>query len=99
MTWKSGIAAGTTYALLQGSITSILNAEDVILPEDSSFPETLMLCMPTLVSSLVLTLILRVVPSNEIQLGSSEFPLDSKTAEKVESPQRLFPDVSDHEGH
>jgi hypothetical protein len=38
MIWKSVIAAGTTYALLQGSITSILNKVDVILPEDSSFP-------------------------------------------------------------
>ena len=41
--WKSVIAAGITYALVQGSITSILNAVDEILPEDSSFPETLML--------------------------------------------------------
>jgi hypothetical protein len=41
--WKSGIAVGITYALVQGSIISILNAADVILPEDSSFPEILML--------------------------------------------------------
>ena len=99
MTWKSGIALGITYALVQGSITSNLNVVDVILPEECSLPETLMLCMPTLVSSLVLTLILRVGASNEIQVGSSDFPLDSDTAEKVESPQKLFPDVSDHYGH
>jgi hypothetical protein len=84
---------------VQGSITSNLNEVYVVLPEESSFPDILMLCMPTLVSSLVLTLILRVGASNEIQVGSSDFPLDSNTAEKVESPHKLFPDVSDHEGH
>ena len=99
MTWKSGIALGITNALVQGSFTSILNVVNVDLPEESSFPDILMLCMPTLVSSLVLTLTLRVGASNEIQVGSNDFPLDSNTAEKVESPQKLFPDVSDHEGH
>jgi hypothetical protein len=97
--WKSAIELGITYALVQGSIISILNVVDVVLPEDSSLPETLMLCMPTLVSSLVLTLIFLEGASNEIQVGSSDFPLDSNTAEKVESPQKLFPDVSNHEGH